>query len=136
MTDSLYALTAFAAWTLLLSGAVFSARLPLMLIADFRINSFPSGSPHGPDRYWRLNRAHANAVENLPVFAAIVLIGKIIGESRDVFEHLALIVPAARIAQSALHVSSNHEVVVTFRFICFFAQWAAMMAMIVLLLTR
>jgi len=136
MDNSLYALLVFAAWTLLLSGAIFTSRLPLILMSGFRINTFPSGSEHGPPHYWRLNRAHANAVENLPAFAAVVLAGKFIGESRALFENLALLVPAARIAQSAFHISANTQLSVTLRFLSFFAQWAAMLIMIVMLLTR
>jgi uncharacterized MAPEG superfamily protein len=130
MTNSLWALLTFAGWTLLLAIAVVIYRVQLMRKLGFRINKFPSGLPHGPDRYWRLNRAHVNALESLPVFAAIVLVGKLSGVKPEYFETLAVIVPCARVVQTAFHVAANTAWSVTGRFLAFLTQWLAMAAMI------
>ena len=76
MTTPLQCLVAFALWTLaLVLVGVGPWRIGQVLMNKVRPNSFPSGQPHGPEWYQRLNRAHANAVENLPVFAALVIAG-------------------------------------------------------------
>ena len=133
MTHSLWALLAYAAWTLVLALAVVTWRGWLIRHARFRINDFPSGAKHGPDVYWRLNRAHANALENLPIFAAIVLTAKVAGLAPAYFGCLAVVVPCARVAQSTFHVAGNTAATVTLRFFGFFTQWLAMAAMTVLL---
>lgn len=72
MTRPLLCLLAFAGWALFLVLCIAAARVSQVLTGKKKPNEFPSGVPHGGDRYWRLNRAHLNTVENLPIFGAIV----------------------------------------------------------------
>src|SRR5262245_22534364 len=79
MTIPLWCLAGFVVWTLVLLTAVAFSRVGAVLAGRARANEFPSGVPHGGDRYWRLNRAHMNCVENLPLFGAVVLIAAVAG---------------------------------------------------------
>ncbi len=112
MTTPLYCLLGFGTWTVLLVLAVVVWRTGLVLAGKAAPNAFPSGSQHGTDTYWRLNRAHMNAAENLPLIAAVVLVGTLAGVSTALFSTLAQVYLAARIVQSLLHISSNASLVV------------------------
>lgn len=129
MTTPVLCLIGFALWSLLLVGAVFTWRSALVLRGEMASNGFKSGEEHGAPRYWRLNRAHANTVENLPVFGAIVLAGHVAEVQIPTLGVLALVVLIARVAQSAVHVASGSVMAVNLRFTCFVAQWIAMVWM-------
>ena len=89
MTIPLWCLTGFAAWTLLLVFSVISWRSVMVLRGQKLPNEFTPGVPHGPELYWRINRAHLNAAENLPVLAAVVLVAHLTGVRSGVFDTLA-----------------------------------------------
>jgi uncharacterized MAPEG superfamily protein len=136
VTYSLWSLLGFAVWTLLL--VVLGIGLPrvrAVLLGEARPNSFQPAVPHGSDRYQRTMRAHMNCVENLPVFAALVLIGAVIRIESTPFELAALAVLPARVLQSITHVASgrNRAVLVRFTFFCVqlacFATMAALLAL-------
>ena len=137
MTTPLQCLVAFALWTLaLVLVGVGPWRIGQVLMNTMRANSFPSGQPHGPEWYQRLNRAHANAVENLPVFAALVIAGEVSGLARTVplLTTLPLVIVVARLGQSVAHISSGRSVVVNIRFTFFIVQAVSMAIMGALLL--
>jgi uncharacterized MAPEG superfamily protein len=119
---SITALIAYALWALLLVLAVGTWRSFLVMRGKARANSFTPGTPHGTDAYWRINRAHLNTVENLPIFAAIVLSGWVVGQETVTFNRLAAIVIGARIVQSLIHIVSGSATAVTFRFLAFAVQ--------------
>jgi hypothetical protein len=74
MTVPQWALLGFAVWTLLvLFGTVGVYRWSRILTGQVRISEWQADQPQGSDWYQRAMRAHMNRVENLPVFAAIVL---------------------------------------------------------------
>jgi uncharacterized MAPEG superfamily protein len=74
MTVPQWALLGFAVWTLLvLFGTVGVYRWSRILTGRVRISEWQADRPQGSDWYQRAMRAHMNCVENLPVFAAIVL---------------------------------------------------------------
>jgi uncharacterized MAPEG superfamily protein len=85
--------------------------------------------PHGTDTYWRLNRAHLNCIENLPIFGVVVLTAHAAGV--DVGS-LAAGVLAARIAQSLAHLSSGRSRVILVRGTFFVVQLVLILAMLVL----
>ncbi len=121
LSASLIAILGYAAWTLTLLVSIAGHRLALVLDGRRRANSF---SPWGDDVSpfsARLCRAHANCVENLPIFAAIVAVAVLAGASQ-VTDPLALWVLAARIAQSTVHLSSTSTRAVTVRFAFMAAQ--------------
>src|SRR5947208_16210155 len=104
MTRPLACLVGFAAWAMLLVIAITVARVSQVLRGQKRPNEFPSGVPHGGDRYWRLNRAHLNTVENLPIFAALVLTGEAARVAGGGFALACEIALGARVVQSLTHV--------------------------------
>lgn len=122
MTIPLWCLVGFVAWTLLLLLSVGGVRVAQILGGSMRPSGFPSGVPHGSDRYWRLNRAHLNCVENLPLFASVVLIGAVIGADAPQLDRLAIAYFVARVAQSCIHIASGSDFAVQMRFSCFVAQ--------------
>ena len=118
----LLALLAFAGWAVILVLLIGFHRVSAVLMGAKRPNEFPSGVPHGGDRYWRLNRAHINTVENLPIFASIVLAGAALGVSSERLAGLAEVIVIARVAQSFFHVLSGRSLVVNFRFSAYLVQ--------------
>ena len=67
-------LLGFALWTLaVLALTVGVHRWSRILTGRGAIHQFPADAPEGPDWYKRATRAHANCVENLPVYTAIVV---------------------------------------------------------------
>ena len=129
---SITALIAYALWAVALVLALAIARTTMVLRGRAKANSFTAGVPHGSDAYWRLNRAHLNAVENLPIFAALVLTARL--------AHIEVLLPAeiiliARVVQSLIHISSGRNLAVNFRFAAFATQVTCYGVMIVKLLS-
>jgi uncharacterized MAPEG superfamily protein len=129
MTMPIWMLLGFAAWTILLLtftigvyrwGLIFAGRAP--------INGFRADQPEGADWYKRSMRAHANCVENLPVFGAIVLALYVSGAGGQVADFASIGVLVARVMQSLVHVcvpQTSSVVAVRFSFllvqlVCFF----------------
>ena len=101
MMVPVWMLVGFAAWTvLLLLATVGVYRWSRILTGRMPIRSFRADQIEGADWYIRAMRAHANCVENLPVFGAIVL-GLYVGNVASAFVNaLAVAVLVARIMQS------------------------------------
>jgi len=118
----LLCLLGMAAWTLFLVLMVGLWRGVEILLGVKTVLQYPSGTPHGSDRYWRLNRAHLNAVENLTVFGAIVVVGTLLGATGKVFSQLSVTYLIARICQSTTHVISGDAIAVCIRFTFWLTQ--------------
>ena len=105
MTVPVWMLVGFAAWTvLLLLATVGVYRWSRILTGRVAIRNFRADQVEGADWYLRAMRAHANCVENLPVFGAIVF-GLYVGSVAGAFVNaLAVTVLVARILQSLVHV--------------------------------
>jgi len=131
MTLPLWMLLGFAGWTVLvLLVGVGIYRWSLILGGKAAIASFPADTPHGSIAYRRAVRAHANCIENLPVFAAIVLTAAVAHIAPPHMGQLAAAVLAARILQSSIHMLfTETNVMVSFRFGFFLVQVVAMIAM-------
>jgi len=102
--NAMQALLGFTAWTLLLVLAVFVYR-GLRFVGGTPINHWPRGRKPDDDAplVRRIEDAHANCLENLPIFAVIVLAGAALGRLPAV-DALAPWVLYARIGQSAAHL--------------------------------
>jgi uncharacterized MAPEG superfamily protein len=135
MTIPMWMLLGFATWTvLLLMATVGVYRWIEILRGRSRIGAFRSDQVEGDDWYRRSMRAHANCVENLPVFGAIVLALYASGVSGSAVDRLSVAVLAARIVQSTIHVShAQTDAFVSVRFSFFCLQLAAFLALIVLI---
>jgi uncharacterized MAPEG superfamily protein len=136
MALSLWSLLGFSAWTLLLVVVGIGVpRIAAIRRREAAPKSFRADVPHGSERYQRTMRAHLNCVENLPVFAALVLIAAHLGLRHGVFEILAAAVLPARIGQTVSHVASGSNRAVLGRFVFFCVQllcWAAMIVILAL----
>jgi uncharacterized MAPEG superfamily protein len=125
VTVPAWMLLGFAAWTaLLLLFTVGVYRWSRIFAGRVAIRSFPADASGGEEWYRRATRAHANCIENLPVFGAIVFAlhaGNVTGAWVDA---LATTVLAARIFQSLVHVCFVHtNTVASWRFTFFFVQF-------------
>jgi len=138
MTLPVWMLVGFAAWTvLLLLATVGVYRWSRILTGRVAIRSFRADQIEGADWYKRAMRAHANCVENLPVFGAIVLglyAGNVAGA---LVNALAVAVLVARIMQSLEHVCFvQTNTVTSLRSGFFFVQIVSILWLAGILLTR
>jgi uncharacterized MAPEG superfamily protein len=97
-------------------------RVSAIVRRQARPTSFNAAVPHGSERYQRSMRAHANCVENLPVFAALVLLGSARAVPGDLFQLAAFAVLPARILQTVAHIWSGRSRAVLARFVFFCVQ--------------
>jgi uncharacterized MAPEG superfamily protein len=125
-----------ATWTLMLLIATVGVyRWVKILFWKAPIASFRSDQLEGEDWYRRGTRAHANCVENLPVFGAIVLVISAIGLNGPAVDSLCTIVLIARIIQSLVHVSHvQTDAFVAVRFSFFSVQLVCFLALIVMVI--
>lgn len=134
MTIPMWMLLGFATWTLLLLIATVGVYRWLgILFRKAPIASFRSDQLEGEDWYRRGTRAHANCVENLPVFGAIVFVLSAIGVDGPAVNYLCTAVLIARVCQSLVHVShvqTDRFVAVRFSFFC--VQLICFLALIVI----
>jgi uncharacterized MAPEG superfamily protein len=134
MTTPQWTLLGFAAWTLaLLMATVGVYRWVRILFAKAGIASFRSDQLEGEDWYRRGTRAHANCIENLPVFGAIVVVITAIGLEGPMVDSLCIAILAARVVQSTVHVSHvQTDAFVAVRFSFYSVQLVCFLALIVL----
>jgi len=138
MTTPVWALLGFAAWTLfLLLATVGVYRWSLILTGRVPIRNFRADQIEGSDWYRRAMRAHANCIENLAVFGAIVFALYVGNVSGDPVDKLAIAVLIARVAQSLVHVCLvQSNTVASIRFAFFFAQIVAFFWLIGIIVAR
>jgi uncharacterized MAPEG superfamily protein len=125
-------LLGFAGWALLLVGAIGIVRVGKVLRREVPPNGFPSGTKHGTEAYWRLNRAHMNTLENLPIFATVVLAAAVVGVQGPMLDQLAMTTLGARIGQSSVHVAGGTNLHINARFTFFLVQIVCLLWMGVL----
>ena len=104
-----------------------------ILFAKAAIASFRSDQLEGEDWYQRGTRAHANCIENLPVFGAIVYVISAIGLQGPMVDALCIAILAARVCQSPVHVSHvQTDAFVAVRFSFYSVQLVSFLALIVM----
>ena len=117
------ALIGFTAWTLALIGIVVIWRA-VEVGRGKAANSWTRGAAiDSPSLVKRAEHAHLNCLENLPVFAAIVLAAQALGKSAAV-DAVACWILYARIAQSVVHLIGVHPLLVLVRATLFGIQYA------------
>jgi uncharacterized MAPEG superfamily protein len=124
VTIPIWTLVGFALWTLLiLFSTVGVYRWSRILTGRVPISEFRADHIEGEDWYRRAMRAHANCVENLPVFGAIVFALYAGGVGGTTVDALCIGILGARVVQSLIHVSVvQTDAVVSVRFTFFFLQ--------------
>src|SRR5918994_5697715 len=90
-----------------------------------------AGRPAARQRlYRRAMRANMNCVENLPVFAAIVLCATATGTDSRLLDLLAGAILVARVCQTTVHLAfAPSNVAASVRFAFFFVQAICMLSM-------
>jgi len=138
MTVPVWTLLGFAAWTvILLLATVGVYRWSRILTGRVAIRDFRADQVEGEDWYRRAMRAHANCIENLPVFAAIVFALHVSGVRSPAANYLCITVLVARVLQSLIHVCLvQTNAVVSVRFAFFFVQLASFVSLTVMVLRQ
>ena len=131
MTIPVWVLLLFAGWTLAtLLATVGVYRWSRILTRRATMSEFRADELQGSDWYRRAMRAHANCVENLPVYTAIVVVIVATGVRSSTLDRLAVVLLAARVLQTITHVTvAQTNVVVGVRFAFFLAQLVCMAGM-------
>lgn len=138
MTIPVWVLLLFAAWTIAtLLATVGVYRWSRILTGRAALSEFRADAPQGSDWYRRAMRAHANCVENLPVYAAIVVASVASGVRSPTLDALAVVLLAARVSQTVTHVAVEQtDAVVAVRFSFYFVQIVCMAGMGILVALR
>ena len=131
MTIPQWVLLGFAAWTLfILSGPVGLYRWANILTGHARVSQWRADGVEGSGWYRRAVRAHMNCVENLPVYAAIVVCATAAQTTGPLLDAAALTLLAARLCQTTTHITFEQtDRVVSVRFTFFFVQVVCMFIM-------
>lgn len=114
MSPSALALVGYVAWHLLLAIWILSHRTGLVLTSKHPPSGFDPSGADISEFCARLSRAHANCYENLPMFAALILLAMGTGHAA-ITDPLARWVLVARVAQSTVHLISTSDVAVVIR---------------------
>ncbi|WP_346914186.1 MAPEG family protein [uncultured Roseibium sp.] len=117
------AILGLVTWTMLLLTAIAILRTGLTVSGVRAANNFsPSGEDVSPFSA-RLCRAHANCFEFLP-FALAILLYAVATNQTTTTDGLALVLLAARMLQSTIHLVSTSRLAVALRFACVVPQFA------------
>jgi uncharacterized MAPEG superfamily protein len=138
MRVPVWMLVGFATWTvLLLLATVGVYRWSRILTGTVPIRSFRADQVEGADWYQRAMRAHANCIENLPVFGAIVFALYVGNVTSNLVNVLAIAILVARIMQSLVHVCLvQTNTVASIRFGFFFVQIVGFLWLIGIIVTQ
>lgn len=134
MTVPQWALLGFAVWTLfVLLTTVGVYRWARILTGRVPIAEWRADVTQGSEWYRRAIRAHMNCVENLPVFAAIVLCLTAASAEGALVDWLAIGVIAARVCQTSVHLAFvQTNAVASVRFGFFLVQVVCMLGLAVI----
>ena len=138
MTLPVWMLLGFATWTvLLLLATVGIYRWSRILTGRVPVSEFRADQVEGKDWYKRSMRAHANCIENLPVFGAIVFALYASDVGNATVNMLAVAILAARIMQSLVHVCLvQTNTVASVRFGFFFVQIVSFLWLIAIIIAN
>ena len=130
MTTPLLCLLALVAWTIGLVVALTIARLRYLArggsVRDF-------GMPDDRRLIWRLFRAHVNVLENLPLFASVVLTAAVLERRSSTLDALAIVYVCGRLGQSIAHVTPGAGLRFNVRFWFFATQLVSLAAFVIVL---
>lgn len=135
MTVPIWMLLAFATWTLLLLLSTIGVyRWSRILTGRSPIKEFRADDVQGADWYRRSMRAHANCIENLPVFGAIVFALYVSQLGGAAVSFLSISVFVARVMQSLVHICfPQTNTVAAVRFAFFLVQIVCFLALVVMI---
>ncbi len=124
MAPSIAVLLAFTALTFVLVAVYVNYRVSLVLTGKTAANSWTRGAATWTNPAWttRFEHAHLNCLENLPVYAAVVLAASLLGQL-SLIDQLAWTYFGFRLAQSLIHIISTSAVFVFLRALMLTGQW-------------
>jgi uncharacterized MAPEG superfamily protein len=136
MSIPVWVLLAFAIWTLIsLLATIGVYRWSRILTGRATLAEWRADVPQGNEWYQRAMRAHMNCVENLPVYSAIVVALVATQIHGRIIDILALLLIAARICQTSIHVGLKQtDLVVGIRFTFFLIQIISMIVMVAIII--
>ena len=120
-SPTILALTAFISWALALLILMEILRTKLVIAKKTVVTSFVPDNSNLSPFMQRLARAHANCIEGIPIFGGLMLVA-IATDRTSVTNSLALVLLAARITQSLIHLSSSSSTAINLRFLAFAVQ--------------
>lgn len=120
MNATALALTGFIGWFVFLLLSLGGVRI-LATLKGKAPNSFRPDGTDVSDFAVRLVRAHANCYESFPIVGGLMLLA-LATQTTEITNPLALIVLAARIGQSSIHLASTSNLAVQARFSLFLVQ--------------
>lgn len=135
MSTPIWMLLAFAAWTvLLLLSTIGVYRWSRILTGRTPIRGFRADQVEGADWYRRSMRAHANCIENLPVFGSIVFALYASQMNGATVNSLSIAVVVARVMQSLVHIClPQNNTAAALRFAFFFVQIVCFVSLIAMI---
>ena len=120
MSVSVISLLGLISWSILLTFLVILVRAKSISAGTINFEQDGSDLPGFAER---VTRAHGNSLENLAIPAALILYG-LASDQSGVTDGLAMIVLAARVAQSVIHMASAAFLAVLLRATFFVVQVA------------
>ncbi len=127
MTTSIFILLCFTALTLGLTAVYVGYRVGLVLSFKTAANSWTRNAASWQNPAWvtRFEHAHANCLENLPLYGAVVLIASLTGQLA-LIDGLAWVYFGFRLAQTGVHLISTSPLMVFIRANMLAGQWACL----------
>lgn len=121
-------------WMIVLLAIYDGPRIPLVLMGSRRLNSWERDkTPADAAFFQRAKAAHLNCIENLPLFAGVVLVAALM-EQIAIVDHLGAYVLYARVGQSVMHLCGASTFWISLRATFFTIQIALIVYMAVMLL--
>lgn len=121
MNATILSLAGYMAWTVLLVIAIGGYRTMLVMQKDRAPNQFKADGSDSPEFGYRLGRVFGNCVESFPFICGPMLLA-LAADAAVITNSLALILLAARLGQSIIHILSTSVLAVQIRFAFFLIQ--------------
>ncbi len=135
MNYTILALVGYILWTMLLILALAGYRTTFNKQQNRTSLKFDANGSDVGDLGQRITRAHANCYESFS-FVGGTMVLALATSASAITNSLALVVLAARIAQSIVHIISTSNLAVTIRFVFFLIQFVICGYWLVLILLK
>ncbi len=117
---SLLMLIVYVLWAVVLSLVVATWQMRRVMVQEGSAEAITAQNEGSP--FNRAQRAHLNAMEQLPLFASLVLLEALLDTGSPLFGQLTMVVVAARLCQSFVHFLPRLRSTIAVAFIFFLVQ--------------